>query len=84
MLTRCNAEKFVVIELCEDILVDTVMIANYEFFSSMFKDIRISVSDRYVPKGHPSWRVLGEYQARNARDLQVNDQHYQYMGGINA
>ncbi|RKP09946.1 UNC-like C-terminal-domain-containing protein [Thamnocephalis sphaerospora] len=52
MLNRCMAEKFVVVELCDDILVDTVMLANHEFFSSMFKDFRISVSDRYVPKEH--------------------------------
>lgn len=48
MLNKCDApNKFVIIELCQDILVDTVVIGSFEFFSSMFKDIRISVSDRF-------------------------------------
>ncbi|KAI8048366.1 UNC-like C-terminal-domain-containing protein [Syncephalis plumigaleata] len=71
MLNRCSAKKFVIIELCDEILVDTVMLANHEFFSSMFKDFRISVTDQYLRSGHTNWRTLGHYQARNARDLQA-------------
>ncbi|RKP25646.1 UNC-like C-terminal-domain-containing protein, partial [Syncephalis pseudoplumigaleata] len=71
MLNRCSAEKFVVVELCDEILVDTVMLANHEFFSSMFKDFRISVTDQYVRNGRTNWHTLGHYQARNARDLQA-------------
>ncbi|KAI9595312.1 UNC-like C-terminal-domain-containing protein [Syncephalis fuscata] len=71
MLNRCSASKFVVIELCDEILVDTVMLANHEFFSSMFKDFRISVTDQYIRSGNTNWRTLGHYQARNARDIQA-------------
>ncbi|ORY01947.1 hypothetical protein K493DRAFT_405422, partial [Basidiobolus meristosporus CBS 931.73] len=71
MLNKCKAEKYFVVELCDDILVDTVALANYEFFSSMFKDFRVSVSDRYPPKASSGWKVLGEYQAQNVRDVQV-------------
>jgi hypothetical protein len=71
MLNRCSVKKFVIIELCDEILVDTVMLANHEFFSSMFKDFRISVTDQYIRNGNTNWRTLGHYQARNARDLQV-------------
>lgn len=70
MLNRCSSEnKFVIIELCQDILVDTVAIANYEFFSSMFRHIRISVSDRF-PVGKAGWKELGEFEAASVRDLQ--------------
>jgi hypothetical protein len=69
LLNECNAQnKFIIIELCEDILVDEVLIGNYEFYSSMFKDIRISVSDRF-PATH--WMVLGEFEAENIRKLQT-------------
>lgn len=70
MLQTCDApEKFVVIELCEEILVDTVVLANYEFFSSMFEVVRVSVSNRYPPK--KEWTVVGEVHAENTRQSQV-------------
>lgn len=69
LLNECNAQnKFIIIELCEDILVDEVLIGNYEFYSSMFKNIKISVSDRFPAT---QWMVLGEFQAENVRQLQL-------------
>lgn len=71
MLNQCEAkEKFFIVELCEDILVDTIVLANFEFFSSVFKEIRVSVSDRYPVKAN-GWKVLGTYLAKNTRDVQV-------------
>lgn len=71
LLNECGAaNKFVTIELCEDILVDTVMLGNYEFFSSTFKKIRLSVSDRF-PVPINGWKVLGEFDADNVRALQT-------------
>lgn len=71
MLNKCEAtDKFLVVELCEDILVDTVVLANFEFFSSVFKDISVSVSDRYPVKSN-GWMGLGIFQARNTRDVQA-------------
>jgi hypothetical protein len=70
MLNICSADnKFLIVELCDDILVDTVVLANYEFFSSMFRHFRVSVSDRY-PVKMDKWRVLGTFEARNSRDIQ--------------
>ena len=38
MLNECSMDnKFLVVELCENIHVDTVVLANFEFFSSMFR-----------------------------------------------
>lgn len=51
MLNECRANnKFLILELCDDILVDTVVLANYEFFSSIFQTFRVSVADRYPAK----------------------------------
>lgn len=71
MLNICSAKKFVIIELCEELLIDTIMIGNFEFFSSMFKDIRISATDKYPPKSMVDWKSLGLFRAQNARDMQV-------------
>ncbi|KAF1915442.1 UNC-like C-terminal-domain-containing protein [Ampelomyces quisqualis] len=70
MLNECSAEnKFLIVELCDDILVDTVVLANYEFFSSMFRHFRVSVSDRY-PVKIERWKTLATFEARNSRDMQ--------------
>ncbi|CAN9218540.1 unnamed protein product [Alternaria alternata] len=70
MLNICSADnKFLIVELCDDILVDTIVLANYEFFSSMFRHFRVSVSDRY-PVKLEKWRTLGTFEARNSRDIQ--------------
>ncbi|KAJ5903381.1 hypothetical protein N7504_005764 [Penicillium tannophilum] len=71
MLNECRAEnKFLILELCDDILVDTVVLGNYEFFSSIFHTFRVSVSDRY-PAKPDQWKELGVYEARNTREVQA-------------
>ncbi|KAA8894232.1 UNC-like C-terminal-domain-containing protein [Sphaerosporella brunnea] len=71
MLNKCGAkDKFFIVELCDDILVDTVVLANFEFFSSVFKEIRVSVSDRYPVKAN-GWKELGTFMAKNTRDVQA-------------
>ena len=71
MLNICSAKnKFFIVELCDDILIDTVVLANFEFFSSMFRIFRVSVSDRY-PVKLDKWRELGTFEARNSRDVQA-------------
>lgn len=71
MRNKCSQEnKHFIVELCEDILVDTVVLANFEFFSSMFRTFRVSVSDRYPAKAS-GWKDLGTFQARNSRQVQA-------------
>ena len=71
MLNECRANnKFLILELCDDILVDTVVLANYEFFSSIFHTFRVSVADRY-PAKPDQWKELGIYEARNTREVQA-------------
>ena len=69
LLNECSVKKkFIVVELCQDILVSQVVLGNYEFFSSMYKDIRVSVSDRFPTQ---NWRELGQFTAQNIRDIQT-------------
>lgn len=71
MLNKCSAKnKFIIVELCNDILIDTIVMANYEFFSSIFRHFRISVSDRYPVKTE-KWKDLGTFEARNTREVQA-------------
>lgn len=70
MLLECSRQsKYVIVELSDDILIDTVVLANFEFFSSMIRHFRVSVSDRY-PVKIDRWRTIGTFEARNSRDIQ--------------
>lgn len=71
MLTPCAAQpKFVDVELCDEIQIDTIVLANFEFFSSTFKHFKASCSVDY-PGKPADWHDLGTYRANNARGVQV-------------
>lgn len=71
MLNTCSAKnKFLIVELCDDILIDTVVLANFEFFSSMFRTFKVSVSDRY-PVKLEKWKQIGTFEAKNSREVQA-------------
>ena len=61
---------FVIVELCDDIRIDTVQLANFEFFSGVFKGFTVSVAKTYTPDV-PEWTTMGTYRARNIRGVQV-------------
>lgn len=72
MLSPCaEPRQFIVVELCEDIKIDTVQLANYEFFSGVFKDFTVSVAKTYAPTDD-GWIVAGTYRAQNMRGVQVS------------
>ncbi|KAI0754471.1 UNC-like C-terminal-domain-containing protein [Daedaleopsis nitida] len=67
MLSPCaEKQQFVVVELCEDIRIDTVQLANYEFFSGVFKDFTVSVAKTYTGE----WTPAGTFRGRNVRGVQ--------------
>ena len=71
MLSPCGERKqFVVVELCDDIRIDTVQLANYEFFSGVFKDFTVSVAKTYTTDP-AAWTFAGTYKAKNIRGVQV-------------
>ncbi|KAI0345559.1 hypothetical protein BDW22DRAFT_886662 [Trametopsis cervina] len=70
MLSPCNDKnQFVVVELCDDIRIDTVQMANYEFFSGVFKDFTVSVAKTYTTDTD-GWVVAGTYRGKNTRGIQ--------------
>ncbi|CAB3407171.1 unnamed protein product [Caenorhabditis bovis] len=56
-------EKFIVIELCEPILVKKLAIGNFELFASRPKQISVYISERYPPLA--SWTFLGKFQLQD-------------------
>ncbi|KAJ6696942.1 hypothetical protein OIU85_003316 [Salix viminalis] len=64
----CSAEeKFVVIELSEETLVDTIEIANFEHYSSNLKHFELLGSLVYPTD---NWVKLGNFTAANAKHAQ--------------
>lgn len=61
-------EKYVVIELSEETLVDAVKIANFEYYSSNFKEFNLSGSLSYPTE---TWSKLGNFVAANVKHAQV-------------
>ncbi|CAE6400006.1 unnamed protein product [Rhizoctonia solani] len=73
MLAPCSAKnKEIVVELCDDIRVDTVQLANFEFFSGVFKDIAIYLARTNNPHSHRlTWDPAGVFRAKNVRGVQT-------------
>ena len=68
MMYECsNPDQFVEIELCDDTGIDHFSLANYEFFSSTFKDIVLMGSEHYPTR---QWSLIGRYHANNTKELQ--------------
>ncbi|KAF3782128.1 Uncharacterized protein EJ110_NYTH35139 [Nymphaea thermarum] len=64
----CSTEqKFVVVELSEETLVDTIEIANFERYSSKLKDFELLSSLIYPAE---SWTYLGKFRAENVKHAQ--------------
>lgn len=73
MLSPCGAKpQFVVVELCDDIRIDTVQLANFEFFSGVFKEFTVSVAKTYAAADAEGWTVVGTYVGKNVRGVQVS------------
>ncbi|KAG6864829.1 hypothetical protein C0991_006889 [Blastosporella zonata] len=70
MLSPCGAKnQFVVVELCEDIRIDTIQLANFEFFSGIFKDFKLSVAKTDIT-AEGAFTDAGVFRAKNIRGVQ--------------
>nr|CAD1818151.1 unnamed protein product [Ananas comosus var. bracteatus] len=64
----CSVEgKFVVIELSEETLVDTIEVANFEHYSSNLKDFELLSSLVYPTE---NWDKIGNFTAANVKHAQ--------------
>ena len=61
-------DQWVVIELTQDTRIDTVVLSNFEFYSSGPKDFALFGSQSYPNDGE--WAPLGEFTAQNVRTPQ--------------
>ena len=65
-----GGRQFVIVELCEEIEIDTIVLANYEFFSNMFKKFTVTAAKQLTGREN-DWTQLGVFRARNVRGQQV-------------
>ncbi len=65
-----GSSQFVIVELCEEIKIDTLVLANYEFFSNMFKKFTVTAAKQLTGREN-DWTQLGVFRARNIRGQQV-------------
>ncbi|SNX83997.1 uncharacterized protein MEPE_02705 [Melanopsichium pennsylvanicum] len=65
-----GGSQFVIVELCEEIKIDTIVLANYEFFSNMFKKFTVTAAQQLTGREN-DWTQLGVFRARNVRGQQV-------------
>jgi hypothetical protein len=72
MVNTCDtSDKYVELEFCQEILVESIVLSNYELFSSVFKYVRIYVNHVYPSSFKYSWKLIGEFQAQNKKGKQV-------------
>jgi hypothetical protein len=74
MLTPCSAAShYVVIELCDEIRIDTLEVGNFEFFSSVVRDVRVRAGDSEGDgrdADYAGWKELGTFRLANLRGVQ--------------
>ena len=64
----CSApSKYVIIELCAEVRLDTIVLANTEYFSSIFKHFRVWSGKKYPAE---DWIEMGTFTATNTRQEQ--------------
>jgi len=72
MLTPCRAdEHWVIIELCDEIRVEAIELAVWEFFSGIVRGVTVSVGDE-ASSASASWTQVGEFVGKNVRGAQVS------------
>ncbi|XP_040574258.1 LOW QUALITY PROTEIN: uncharacterized protein [Lepeophtheirus salmonis] len=70
MLNKCSDKVWFVIELCESIKARRIEIANFELYSSVPNEFRVSLSNVYPSR---DWTHFGTFKAQDSRDVQVFD-----------
>lgn len=76
-LNTCTSRIWFIVELCEAVQAKKIELANFELFSSSPKDFTVSVSDRFPTR---DWSVVGQFSAKDERDVQSFDLHPHLFG----
>ena len=72
MLNSCKNNVWFIIELCEPIKLIEFSLANFELFSNVPRQFRISASERYIQSNN--WNnkhLIGTFEASNTRHVQT-------------
>ncbi|TXT08980.1 hypothetical protein VHUM_02454 [Vanrija humicola] len=71
MLTPCRAQQhYVVVELCDEIRIEAMELAVWEFFSGVVREIRLSVGDEEAGDGPGAWTEVATFVGKNVRGVQ--------------
>jgi hypothetical protein len=65
LVPRTTENKFIIIELSEEIIIEKVAFVNYEYYSCTFKDIIIYGSQNYPCSNKDCWEELGRFSLIN-------------------
>jgi len=71
LITPCSADKWLVVELSEEVLLDAVALANHEFYSSSVKEFDLYSARAYPPATASEWVHLGRFLAQPSRGTQL-------------
>ncbi|GBP46834.1 SUN domain-containing ossification factor [Eumeta japonica] len=77
MLNTCTSRIWFIVELCEAVQAQRIELANFELFSSTPKDFAVYFSDRFPTR---DWASVGQFMARDLRDVQTFDLYPHLFG----
>ena len=69
MLNKCLDRAWFVVELCESIKALKIEIGNFELYSSVPHEIRVSLGNTF-PAREKDWTTFGTFKAEDDRNLQ--------------
>lgn len=67
MLSYCGSENWIILELCEEIVIDSIVLSNMEYYSSTFKDFIVYGSKRFPTE---EWNEIDRFTAENIKSKQ--------------
>jgi len=71
LIPRNAPKKWIIVELSEEILMKSIALANFEYYSCSFKHFKVFASVKYPCKGEKCWELVGSFQAHNTRKVQT-------------
>ena len=71
MLNKCTDQAWFVVELCENIKGFKIEIANFELYSSVPKEFRVTMSNVLSANRESDWRLFGEFQLEDSKEVQT-------------
>ena len=70
MLNKCSDKAWFVVELCESIKALKIEIANFELYSSVPHEFRVSLGNAF-PTREKDWTTFGTFRAEDERTVQT-------------